>query len=761
MAMTGEDLMVKEVQKWINQTYDPSLIPTLEVDGKTGQTTVRALIKALQIELDIAPVDGIMGADTMEALPTLYAGFTTEAFSVTKVVYILQGAMYCKGYNPGGFDGIYGNGVENGIIDFKTDAGLTSPDGKTEAKVFKALLNTDGFVLAADKGGTATMRTAQQQLNNKYFGSEVMDLIPTWGIYDRTTNRALIKSIQIESNLAPDGVWGPNTMNACPTLRRYGTVTNRQFVYILQYALYANGFDPNGFDGAFGAGMETAVKNFQTFVGLDDDGVAGKQTWASLLVSYGDKNRKGKACDCSTILDNAKIQTLKADGREVVGRYIAGGSWKRLTAGELNLILNGGLKLFPIFQTSGNVLEYFNYTQGCLDGREAIANASELKLPKNTAIYFAVDVDAYDIDVKGRIKKYFMGIHDIFTSEANTPYCYKAGVYGSRNVCITMSDAGYTEGSFVSDMSSGFSGNIGFRLPQDWVYDQISTVSLGTGTGLITIDNNILKRSFYEVTSVDSELLSGLNLAQLDRLLLDDVDFRQMVTYGYWYIHYTESGDYAIADAFYVYMRMLRRQEKYRNKYVGYMDSNGYYDETYTYADIEETAKYELQITSNGRFTAEEIQAMHQYDTVVEAVIALIPVVGGGLSDFIGYLNDLQQGEEIYTVVIDMANDIRTEVISSILEEITQRGAEYLAKIGLILDVIELGQTVLYPQEDEETYYYKYVGEEKYRIEPYDTYVECLMTYHIEAELKEYTEHILYTHKDYPVVSRCFKLTSV
>lgn len=69
---------------------------------------------------------------------------------------------------------------------------------------------------------------------------------------------------------------------------------------------------------------------------------------------------------------------------------------------------------------------------------------------------------------------------------------YKVGVYGPRNVCIRVSEKGYSKSSFVSGMSTGFSGNLGFPLPKDWAFDQISTPPpIGTGSGLIEIDNNI------------------------------------------------------------------------------------------------------------------------------------------------------------------------------------------------------------------------------------------------------------------------------
>ncbi len=55
------------------------------------------------------------------------------------------------------------------------------------------------------------------------------------------------------------------------------------YVRCIQGLLYAAGYDPNGFDGEFGAGMETAVKAFQKDHGLGADGEVGADTLAALI----------------------------------------------------------------------------------------------------------------------------------------------------------------------------------------------------------------------------------------------------------------------------------------------------------------------------------------------------------------------------------------------------------------------------------------------------------------------------------------------
>ena len=110
----------------------------------------------------------------------------------------------------------------------------------------QALLNTDAYTLLAN--GDSNIRTIQQDLNNKYHTE--IGLIPCDGVYSRRTNRALISGLQV-SKKGKKMVFrkhccgrylGDTTMNRCPTLRRYGTVSNKNYVYLLQYALYVNGY---------------------------------------------------------------------------------------------------------------------------------------------------------------------------------------------------------------------------------------------------------------------------------------------------------------------------------------------------------------------------------------------------------------------------------------------------------------------------------------------------------------------------------------
>lgn len=126
----------------------------------------------------------------------------------------------------------------------------------------------------------STIRSIQQTLNSRYNAGLVVD-----GVWGPATKRALIRGFQIELNkdfnagLVTDGIWGPNTKAATRSLR-FGDRNNR--VYLLQAALYANGFTTTP-DGVFGSGTDVTVRNFQRANGLTVDGIAGPNTFDVLF----------------------------------------------------------------------------------------------------------------------------------------------------------------------------------------------------------------------------------------------------------------------------------------------------------------------------------------------------------------------------------------------------------------------------------------------------------------------------------------------
>ena len=280
--------------------------------------------------------------------------------------------------------------------------------------------------------------------------------------------------------------------------------------------------------GDFTAAVESQVRGFQSFAMLPVTGKGDYATWASLLVSYGDQTRKGAACDGVTKITPERAKTLFDLGYRYVGRYLSGATGstslpeKPIQPGELSTIRQYGLRCFPIYQTTSRSADYFNYYRGTQDAYMAIEWARVHGFKAGTTIYFAVDYDAVDGEVTSNVLPHFKGIHDVFTEATS----YKIGICGPRNVCQRAFDAGYAVTNFVSDMSSGFSGNLGHPLPSNWAFDQIATIWVGADAGRIQIDNNIasgrdIGQNDFAPAAVTTGLDTNFDVAYSDSVLAD------------------------------------------------------------------------------------------------------------------------------------------------------------------------------------------------------------------------------------------------
>ncbi|EIF11783.1 MULTISPECIES: glycoside hydrolase domain-containing protein [Bacillus] len=491
------DEMVLETQQWLNETYKGrhgyNKVPE---NGKTGWDTIYGLTRALQIELGISEPADNFGPTTQRLFKPLKKQAPDS--KPANMNYILQGALWCKGFNPGGFSGVFYENTENAVKEFQKAAGLTKQDGIVTALIMKALLDMSAFRLVA--GGDKKIRQIQQNLNRDY--NDYIGLMPCDGLYARDTNKALIYALQKEEGMSTsvaNGFFGNGTTSLCPTLTPGDSRTG--FVLIVQYALYCNGeaFDPGEFDGKYGVGVVSAVKAFQKFMCLPQTGYADMPTIKALLSSSGDTTRAASACDTAAILTADTAKTLRENGYKIVGRYLTGNvrtssglTSKALTSKELSTIFNAGLSVFPIYQDGGYESSYFVKDQGTRDAYSAASAARRLGFPSGTTIYFAVDFDAYDYEVTDKIIPYFQEIKSAFMKMQafSTAPKYEIGVYGPRNICIRTSEAGLTKYSFTANMSTGFSGNLGYPMPKNWAFDQFYEGTIGSGAGKVAIDKD-------------------------------------------------------------------------------------------------------------------------------------------------------------------------------------------------------------------------------------------------------------------------------
>ncbi len=527
------DELVLRAQRFINSTYADGAtlgISKLEENGRTGWPVMYALTRALQHEMGITTLSDAFGPTTLSTLQSKYPQLNRSTVPYAIFCRILQSALYCKGYDGGDIDGEYNERVEAAVVKLKQNMGVSAafPGNSLEPKVVKALFNMDAYVTV--NNGSGVIRSIQQWLNGRYVNRRDFFVIPADGHHSRDVAKSMLLAIQYELGMADGtatGNFGPGTQAGLKshTVSAGDTGTWAQ-LFTAAMTLNARAVPFGGFTDE----VRTAVRDFQSFAKLPVTGVGDFPTWASLLVSYGDQTRKGEACDGVTEITPARAETLKAAGYKYIGRYLYNASTtslpqKQIQPGELATIKQYGLRCFPIYQTWSRSADYFSYARGCVDASNAVEWARIHGFKPGSLIYFAVDYDAMDAEVTEYVIPYFQGVHTTVDELSG----YRVGIYGPRNVCQRVSDGGYAVTSFVSDMSSGFSGNLGYPLPTNWAFDQIATITIGSGNGRIEIDNNIAsgrdegQGDFDPPSATVADLDVDLDKTSYEAALLEDV----------------------------------------------------------------------------------------------------------------------------------------------------------------------------------------------------------------------------------------------
>ena len=488
------DENVRKAQKYLNSMYGHrSEWVKLDEDGLTGTGTCKGIIRAFQIENGISPVTGTVGNITLNKMRSLSDISKMNANDPGNPnVCILQCALFVKGYNAGGITGVYYTAGVNAVKQYQSDAGLPVT-GIIDWKVWMGLVSINWF--KKTNAGDKTIVKIQQQLNTDW--SDIIGVGPCDGVVSRFTSYALIAALQAAEGIYTSFIgsidkrnFGDQTASKFPGVLKQGkNGTYVKYNKLVQYGLYLNGYDAGRFDGNFDSTTKSMVASFQEFyaltgIGLVTSGEVNCATMKSLLTSKGDTGRKAKACDCSTVLNKQQALDIKNAGYQVVGRYLTGtanGKRKFITFEEIKNIESAGLRVFPIYQDGGYKAEYFqNLSQGIVDAHTAITAAKRIGVPDGTTIYFAVDFDCYDYQMKSFIVPYFEKLNFVFNSETNNKK-YKVGIYAPRYICSYISNKGLAEYSFVADMSSGYSCNLGYPIPKNWAFDQFFEFNVNNG----------------------------------------------------------------------------------------------------------------------------------------------------------------------------------------------------------------------------------------------------------------------------------------
>lgn len=534
MANSSGDPFVRNVQEWLNLKFGgDSRYNEIAEDGYIGQGTINAMIRALQIRLGIQNTADNFGATTetkfKETWPNGIQQQQSDDTSEDNVYGIIQCALICKGYSIGVASPTnhFYDGTGNAVKALREDAGINSNTSTVTLNLMKALLSMNYFYSYDTSTKTQNIQAIQRYLNGNY--ENYIGLQPCDGVYGRGTNTAMIYALQANEKLptnVANGNFGNTTKSTCPTIpynnvekdyynNNYTSNDIEKFVILARMALYVNGYEEStGFSlsGEFNTSLENVIKEFQRFYAIPETGKLDVVTWASLLTSCGDRTRSAIACDCATIINTNNISVLKDNNMQYIGRYLsgtaAGGVSKALSTTELKLLFNNNIRVFPIHQGSANSVSYFTTANAKSDAETAARYADELHLEFGAIIYFAVDCDPVDTQVTNYIIPYFRQLQITFLEKCKGKY--RIGIYGPRNVCTRVCNAGYACSSFVADMATGYSGNLGFKMPDNWAFDQFATVNIYSADGTKNI--NIDKDGFsgrdigigHEYSSVES-----------------------------------------------------------------------------------------------------------------------------------------------------------------------------------------------------------------------------------------------------------------
>lgn len=535
MSSKAGDPYVLNVQKWVNKTFKNKTGYTVIVeDGIIGWNTIYALLHGLQISLGITATANNFGAGTVSAFNNYVknnGNIEEQSGEITDTTReningVVQGALICKGYDIGGAapTGQFLSNTAAAVKRLKSDMGLSDTSTVITVNIMKALLSMDYFKSYSTSERVQNIVKMQRYLNGNY--EDYIGIRPCDGVVGRSTSVALIYAIQAEEGIpvgTANGNCGPATKKSLPPIpytggysyngqtyglsysgKKYTDTSIKKFKKLASIGLYFNGYG----DGEITEDLNSnVIKGFQGMYALPETGTIDYTTWLSLLISCGDTDRKAKGCDCATIIDATKMGALFTNGYKYIGRYVSGSITgpdgnpisKALTNQEMRILFANSMGLFPIYQGAANSASYFTIANAKKDGENAATHVKNLNIKLGTIIYFAVDFDAMDNQVTSLIIPYFKQLYSTFMEKSEGKY--RIGIYGTRNTCTRVCDAGYACSSFVSDMSTGYSGNLGYPIPKNWAFDQFANTKISYQGDSFEIDKDAVSGRYSGMSS--------------------------------------------------------------------------------------------------------------------------------------------------------------------------------------------------------------------------------------------------------------------
>ena len=354
---------------------------SLSIDGIDGPQTTGAVVSFQSAQG--LQADGVVGPQTWPALIV-----TTSQGSTGSAVLALQRQLNAHGASLS-VDGQFGPATTAAVKSFQSSHGL-SADGVAGPQTWNALVGSKSSQAYSwpDVGqGASGENVYSIQLMLQAHGYS-LSIDGSFGPQTAST----VKAFQSAHGLGVDGIVGPQTWPVLIVTTNQGS--SGSAVVALQRQLNAHGASLSA-DGQFGPATETAVKNYQSSQKLSVDGVAGQQTWSSLVSTAGSPPPPPPpppppgqilwGVDTTSFVTSSFLSEVGNNfgTPQFIGRYIDAISFSPMTASEASFIHSKGIRILPILSDFGGDT---GYSTGVSRANDAIAKARALGIPSGTII---------------------------------------------------------------------------------------------------------------------------------------------------------------------------------------------------------------------------------------------------------------------------------------------------------------------------------------------------------------------------------------
>jgi hypothetical protein len=149
-------------------------------------------------------------------------------------------------------------------------------------------------------------------------------------------------------------------------------------------------------------------------------------------------------------------QELKGSRLDFVARYYRdpASRWPTLSAAEARTVSAAGMRLVAVWEWHSHRPDYFTQASGYADAIAAHRQAKGIGQPPGSAIYFAVDFNAQQPDIRGPVDQYFRGVAAGLRATAQGAPEYRVGVYGSGAVCDYLKRSRLAEYAWLSNATA-------------------------------------------------------------------------------------------------------------------------------------------------------------------------------------------------------------------------------------------------------------------------------------------------------------------